>query len=102
MSKNTIAFDVIFCIVRVDLLLNQLSMSTQQPLLTADTSAPLFTENAIRRQWHNDERYFSVVDVVAVLTNSFNPTDYLKKLRKRDEELAIYLGTNCPQVEMLT
>ena len=31
-----------------------------------------------------------------------NPTDYLKKMRKRDEELATYLGTNCPQIEMVT
>lgn len=29
-------------------------------------------------------------------------TDYLKKLRKRDMELGNYLGTNCPQVEMIT
>ena len=29
-------------------------------------------------------------------------TDYLKKLRKRDTELGKYIGTNCPQVEMLT
>jgi DNA-damage-inducible protein D len=43
-----------------------------------------------------------VVDVVAVLTESPNPTDYLKKLRKRDADLGGYLGTNCPQVEMLT
>ena len=28
--------------------------------------------------------------------------DYLKKMRKRDEELATYLGTTCPQVEMVT
>jgi len=33
---------------------------------------------------------------------SENSTDYLKKLRKRDESLGIYLGTNCPQVAMLT
>ena len=33
--------------------------------------------------------------------NSINPTDYLKKMRKRDELLAEYLGTNCPQVEMV-
>ncbi len=42
------------------------------------------------------------MDIVAILTNSVNPTDYLKKLRKRDPDLASYLGTNCPQVEMLT
>jgi len=43
-----------------------------------------------------------VVDVVEILTESMNPTDYLKKLRKRDLELGTYLGTICPQVEMLT
>jgi hypothetical protein len=42
-----------------------------------------------------------VVDVVGVLTESENSTDYLKKLRKRDLELGTYLGTICPQVEML-
>jgi hypothetical protein len=31
-----------------------------------------------------------------------NPTDYLKKMRKRDTILGSYLGTNCPQVDMLT
>jgi hypothetical protein len=36
------------------------------------------------------------------LTESINPTDYLKKLRKRDEELGKYIGTNCPQVKMFT
>ncbi len=44
--------------------------------------------------------YFSVVDVVQVLTELLNPTDYLKKLRKRDQKLGSYLGTNCPQVAM--
>jgi len=39
---------------------------------------------------------------IAVLTESINPTDYLKKLRKRDQELGKYLGTNCPQIKMLT
>jgi hypothetical protein len=42
------------------------------------------------------------VDVIAALTDSVNATDYLKKLRKRDVELGSYIGTNCPQVEMLT
>jgi hypothetical protein len=40
--------------------------------------------------------------VVAVLTESKNPTDYLKKLRKRDAELWSYIGTHCPQVDMMT
>ena len=64
----------------------------------------LFQEKKIRSAWNEEEQqwYFSVVDVVGVLTDSVNPTDYLKKMRKRDEALATYLGTNCPQVEMLT
>ena len=62
----------------------------------------IFQDNKIRRQWHNDEWYFSVVDIIEALTDSINPTDYLKKLRKRDIELGFYVGTNCPQVEMTT
>ena len=62
----------------------------------------VFENKNIRRTWFKDEWYFSIVDVVEALTNSKNPTDYLKKMRKRDEELANYIGTNCPQVEMLT
>lgn len=64
----------------------------------------IFQERKIRSIWNEEEDqwYFSVVDVVGVLTESVNPTDYLKKLRKRDESLGSYIGTNCPQIEMYT
>ena len=64
----------------------------------------LFQDKKIRSKWNEQEEqwYFSVVDVVGALTDSTNPTDYLKKMRKRDEALALYLGTNCPLVEMMT
>ena len=64
----------------------------------------LFEGKQIRSYWNEKEEqwYFSVVDIIEALTNSVNPTDYLKKLRKRDSELGSYVGTNCPQVEMLT
>ena len=64
----------------------------------------LFEEKRVRTVWDDQQEkwYFSVVDVVAVLTDSANPTDYLKKMRKRDPELAAFVGTNCPQVAMLT
>lgn len=62
----------------------------------------LFQKKEIRKVIHNGEWYFSLVDVVAALTDSVNPTDYLKKIRKRDNELKSYLGTNCPHVEMMT
>lgn len=68
-----------------------------------NNSIQLFEDRKIRTAWdeEKEEWYFSVVDVVAVLSDSANPTDYLKKMRKRDEQLASYLGTNCPQVEMI-
>ena len=68
------------------------------------SSIKLFQDKKSRSVWDETEQqwYFSVVDVVAALTDSVNPTDYLKKMRKRDASLAAYLGTNCPQVEMMT
>lgn len=64
----------------------------------------LFQNKKIRSSWNQEEEqwYFSVVDVVEALTDSPNPTDYLKKMRKRDAVLGCYIGTNCPQVIMLT
>ncbi len=64
----------------------------------------LFEGNQVRILWNETEEkyYFSVVDIVGVLTDSVDPTDYLKKLRKCDPELGIFLGTICPQVAMMT
>ncbi len=50
-------------------------------------SISLFEQKEVRKVRYKDQWYFSVVDVVNVLTDSINPTDYLKKLRKRDSEL---------------
>lgn len=63
----------------------------------------LYEDKKVRSVWDEEKEcwLFSVVDVVAALTDSVNPTDYLKKIRKRDELLGEYLGTNCPLVEML-
>lgn len=68
------------------------------------TKLAIFENKEIRRHWDKKQEkwYFSVVDIISVLTESTNPTDYLKKLRKRDPELGNYIGTNCPQVEMVT
>ena len=72
--------------------------------MTQHNAIKLFEEKRVRTVWDDQQEkwYFSVVDVVAVLTDSANPTDYLKKMRKRDPELAAFVGTNCPQVTMLT
>lgn len=67
-------------------------------------SIKLFQSAKIRSVWNEEEQqwYFSVVDIVGALTDSVNPTDYLKKIRKRDPELGTYIRTNCPQVAMPT
>ena len=64
----------------------------------------IFEGSQIRSVWDNEreEWYFSIVDVVGVLSESKNPTDYLRKMKKRDEILASYLGTNCPKVGMVS
>jgi len=45
----------------------------------------MFEGSQIRSVWDNEreEWYFSVVDVVGVLSESKNPTDYLRKMKKR-------------------
>ena len=72
--------------------------------MTQHNDIKLFEEKRVRTVWDDKQEkwFFSVVDVVAVLTDSANPTDYLKKMRKRDPELGSFVGTNCPQVAMLT
>lgn len=72
--------------------------------MTQHNAIKLFEEKRVRTVWDDQQEkwYFSVVDVISVLTDSANPTDYLKKMRKRDPQLAAFVGTNCPQVVMLT
>ena len=48
----------------------------------------LFNEQTIRRTWHNEEWWFVVADIVQALTDTANVTDYIKKMRRRDESLA--------------
>jgi len=63
----------------------------------------LFEEKQVRRIWdENAEKwYFSVMDVVSVLTDSTDVRQYVKKLRSRDPQLSINWGTICTQVEMV-
>lgn len=48
----------------------------------------IFQEKQIRRVWHNDEWWYVILDIVAGLTDSKNPSGYLKDMRRRDKELA--------------
>jgi prophage antirepressor-like protein len=58
--------------------------------MTQHNAIKLFEEKRVRTVWDDKQEkwFFSVVDVVAVLTDSANPTDYLKKVRKRDPQLS--------------
>jgi len=50
----------------------------------------LFQTKEIRSTWNESDQqwYFVVSDVVQVLTDAPNPADYLKKMRRRDEQLS--------------
>jgi hypothetical protein len=47
----------------------------------------LFEEKEVRRTWHDEQWYFAINDVVEVLTQTPNVSDYIKKMRLRDSEL---------------
>lgn len=55
-----------------------------------NTQIKLFEEKKVRSVWNDKEQqwYFVVVDVIEILTDSKNPTDYIKKMRKRDPVLS--------------
>ena len=67
-----------------------------------ETKLKLFNEKQIRTVWDADaeEWYFSVVDVVAVLTDSADPKQYIKKMRTREPELNSSWGTICTLTKM--
>ena len=62
----------------------------------------LFEEKKVRTVWDDEkeEWYFSVVDVVEVLTDSNDPKQYIKKMRARDPELNASWGTICTLTRM--
>jgi len=62
----------------------------------------LFESDPVRRTWHKDQWYFSVVDVVQVLTNSSNAKQYIKKMKLRDNELSVKWGTICTPLEVIS
>jgi len=60
----------------------------------------VFQNKKIRRIWHNNEWYFSVIDVIEALTDSSNPRNYWSMLKKREAEHEIELSTNCVQLKL--
>jgi len=62
----------------------------------------LFDNKQIRSAWNEEEGkwYFSVQDVVQLLSDSVDVKDYIKKMKKRDSVLNANWGTICPLVDM--
>jgi DNA-damage-inducible protein D len=57
----------------------------------------LFQEKQIRRIWHNEEWFFSAIDVIEVLSESPNPRNYWNMLKKREPQLY----TVCVQLKLV-
>lgn len=64
----------------------------------------VFEERKVRTVWDDKEEkwYFSIVDVVAVLTDSADPKQYLKRMKSRDESLKANWGTICTLVPLVS
>ena len=61
-----------------------------------DQKIILFQEKQVRREWHDDQWFFSVIDIIEILTDSTNPRKYWSVLKVREPQLA----TICSQLKM--
>lgn len=68
-----------------------------------DTSIQLFDSKKIRTQWDAEQEkwYFSIVDIVSVLTESVDATAYWRKLKQRLKAEGNETVTNCHALKML-
>ena len=60
----------------------------------------IFEDKKIRRIWHGNKWYYSVVDVVRALTESVDAKDYWYRLKKRESEHHVELSTFCRQLKL--
>ena len=70
--------------------------------MSDNTQIKIFEDRKVRTIWdkETEEWYFSVVDVIAVLTDSLNPNNYWKVLKNRLKKEGSQLVTNCNQLKM--
>ncbi len=74
-------------------------MKNQTPT-NKESSIILFKEKQIRRTWHNQEWWFSVVDVCGALTESADAGAYWRKLKQRLKEEGNEPVTNCHELKL--
>ena len=79
-------------------------MKMTDSMLVKQNAIKVFEEKKVRTVWDSDkeEWYFSIVDVVAVLTDSPNPRNYWKVLKHRLVKEGNESVTNCNQLKMLS
>lgn len=78
----------------------------QQPLqstMSHEQQIQLFEDRKVRTVWDSEQEkwYFSIVDVIQVLTNSADPKQYIKKMKARDPQLNLNWGTICTPIRMV-
>lgn len=68
-----------------------------------ENNIQIFENKKIRTAWDSEkeEWFFSIYDIVEVLTDSKDVKQYIKKMRQRDSELNLKWGTICTPVEMI-
>jgi hypothetical protein len=71
--------------------------------MTKETAIKLFEEKLVRSVWDAEQEkwYISIVDVIAILTESVDPTAYWRKLKQRLKEEGNETVTNCHGLKML-
>jgi len=71
--------------------------------MTKTNSLKLFGDKLVRSVWDDEkeEWFFSIVDVVEILTDSADAKQYIKKMRMRDKELNSNWGTICTPLQMI-
>src|SRR3989344_1153909 len=73
------------------------------PKKVENTSYPtIFEKQEVRRVWHDEMWYFSVSDIVGILSESKDVKQYIKKMRARDLELSVNWGTICTPLAMIS
>ena len=70
--------------------------------MTKESAIQLFEQKQVRSLWDSEQEkwYFSIVDVVGILTNSPNPRKYWSVLKTRLKAEGSELATNCSQLKM--
>jgi hypothetical protein len=68
-----------------------------------DNSIVLFHEKQVRRHWDEEKElwYFSIVDIIEILTESVNPRKYWSVLKTRLKKEGSEVATNCSHLKLI-